>query len=181
MDFPLQILASKIAAFLLPIAGVPVLRKGNVIHLPAMSLEVAEVCSGIRSLLSLATLAIIYGCLVEIRISIRVVFALASIPIAVAANSGRVVGTGLLIQYWGPDKAEGFFHAFSGWLVFVVLRGDAFSPASALTNRPRTEWQRVDLRKLDAENHWPIELAVAEKTFFALVPISWMRSVNAVP
>jgi exosortase len=100
--------------------GVPVLREGNVIVLPAMALEVAEACSGIRSLMSLATLAIIYGYLMERKISIRVLLALASIPIAVAANSLRIVGTGLLVQYWDPEKAQGFFHEFSGWLIFVV-------------------------------------------------------------
>lgn len=120
ITFPLQMLASKAAALLLPLVGVPVLREGNVINLPAMSLEVAEACSGIRSLLSLTTLAIIYGYLTETRIWVRIALALASIPIAVAANSLRIVGTGLLVQYWDPDKAEGFFHTFSGWLVFVV-------------------------------------------------------------
>jgi len=120
ITFPLQILASKVAAMLLPLLGVPVLREGNVIHLPAMSLEVAEACSGIRSLLSLTTLAIIYGYLVETPTWVRVALALASIPIAVAANSMRIVGTGLLVQYWDPEKAEGFFHTFSGWLIFVV-------------------------------------------------------------
>jgi exosortase len=126
ITFPLQILASKVAALLLPLLGVPVLREGNVINLPAMPLEIAEACSGIRSLLSLATLAVIYGYLVETRIWVRVVLALASIPIAVAANSLRIVGTGLLVQYWDPDKAEGFFHTFSGWLVFVVSLGMLF-------------------------------------------------------
>ena len=120
ITFPLQILASKVAALLLPIAGVPVLREGNVIYLPALPLEIAEACSGIRSLLSLGALAIIYGYLSETRVWVRVVLALASIPIAVAANSLRIVGTGLLVQYWDPDKAEGFFHTFSGWLIFVV-------------------------------------------------------------
>jgi exosortase/archaeosortase family protein len=51
---------------------------------------------------------------------VRVVLALAAVPIAVAANSFRIFGTGLLVQYWDPDKAVGFFHAFSGWLIFVV-------------------------------------------------------------
>jgi len=120
ITFPLQILASKVAATVLPLAGVPVLREGNVINLPTMPLEVAEACSGIRSLLSLATLAIIYGYLMETRNSVRVVLTLASVPIAVAANSSRIVGTGLLVQYWDPSKAEGFFHAFSGWLIFVI-------------------------------------------------------------
>jgi len=120
ITFPLQLLASKVAAVTLPLFGVPVLREGNVIQLPAMALEVAEACSGIRSLMSLTTLAIIYGYLLETRFSVRVVLALASIPIAVIANSLRIVGTGLLVQYWDPEKAEGFFHAFSGWLIFVV-------------------------------------------------------------
>jgi exosortase len=120
ITFPLQLLASKLAASILPLLGVPVLREGNIINLPAMPLEVAEACSGIRSLLSLATLSIVYGYLMESRIWIRVLLAIASIPIAVAANSLRIVGTGLLVQYWGQDAAEGFFHTFSGWLVFVV-------------------------------------------------------------
>ncbi len=120
ITFPLQILASKLAASSLPILGVPVLREGNVIYLPAMPLEVAEACSGIRSLLSLTTLAIMYGYLMEKRPAVRAALALASAPIAVAANGMRIVGTGLLVQYWDPDKAEGFFHAFSGWLIFVV-------------------------------------------------------------
>ena len=120
ITFPLQILASKLSAGLLPLLGVPVLREGNVIILPAMPLEVAEACSGIRSLLSLLTLAIMYGYLLEKKIGIRVLLAIAAVPIAVAANGLRIVGTGLLVQYWDPDKAEGFFHVFSGWLIFVV-------------------------------------------------------------
>jgi exosortase len=120
ITFPLQLLASKAAAWTLPLLGVPVLREGNVIQLPAMALEVAEACSGIRSLMSLATLAVIYGYLLEPRKSVRVALAIASVPIAVVANSFRIVGTGLLVQYWDPEKAQGFFHAFSGWLIFVV-------------------------------------------------------------
>lgn len=119
VTLPLQLLASKLSAWLLPFLGVPVLREGNIINLPAMPLEVADACSGIRSLLSLTTLAIMYGYLMEKRIKVRVILALASIPIAVSANALRIVGTGLLVQYWDPDKAQGFFHEFSGWLMFV--------------------------------------------------------------
>ena len=120
ITFPLQIFASKLSATILPVLGVPVLREGNVINLPAMPLEVADACSGIRSLLSLTCLAVMYGYLLEKRIGIRILLAAASVPIAVIANAFRIVGTGLLVQYWDPDKAEGFFHAFSGWLIFVV-------------------------------------------------------------
>jgi exosortase len=120
ITFPLQILASKVASTALPWLGVPVLREGNVIILPTMSLEVADACSGIRSLMTLATLAVIYGYLSERSTPPRVLLALASLPIAVAANSLRIVGTGVLVQYWDADKAQGFFHEFQGWLVFVA-------------------------------------------------------------
>jgi exosortase len=119
ITFPLQLLASRIAADVLPIFQVPVLREGNIIHLPTMPLEVAEACSGIRSLLSLGTLAVIYGYFLESSILKRVLLAIASVPIAVAANSFRIIGTGLCVQYWDPDKALGFFHEFSGWVVFL--------------------------------------------------------------
>jgi exosortase len=120
ITFPLQLLASRVSSRILPLMGVPVLREGNVINLPAMALEVAEACSGIRSLMSLVALAIIYGYLMEKRIWVRWVLALASVPIAVAANSVRIIGTGLLVQYWDPDKAEGYFHASWGWIIFVI-------------------------------------------------------------
>jgi len=64
--------------------------------------------------MSLATLAVIYGYLMEKRVGVRIFLALASVPIAVVANSLRIVGTGLLVQYWDPEKAQGFFHEFSG-------------------------------------------------------------------
>ena len=120
ITFPLQILASKLASDLLPLFGVPVLREGNVIQLPAMSLEVAEACSGIRSLMSLLTLAIFYGYFLERSTWRRVALAFASLPIAIAANAVRLLGTGLSVQYWDPEKAMGFFHEFSGWVMFLV-------------------------------------------------------------
>jgi exosortase len=120
MTLPLQTLAAKLAAAALQLVGIPVFREGNIIMLPAMPLEVAEACSGIRSLLSLGTLAIIYGYFTEARVSLRVVLAFASIPIAVLANGFRIFGTGIMVQYWNPERALGFFHEFSGWLVFLV-------------------------------------------------------------
>lgn len=117
---PLQILASKLASNLLLLFGVPVLREGNVIELPAITLEVAEACSGIRSLMSLFTLAVFYGYFLENSFLRRVVLVAASIPIAIAANAVRIFGTGLCVQYWDPDKALGFFHEFSGWVMFLV-------------------------------------------------------------
>jgi exosortase len=120
ITFPLQLLASRIASDILPLLGVPTLHEGNVIELPVMKLEVAEACSGIRSLMSLFTLAVFYGYFLERTTKRRVILALASIPIAVTANVARIVGTGLCVQYWDPEKALGFFHEFSGWVMFVV-------------------------------------------------------------
>ena len=123
ITIPLQMLASKLASALLPLFGVPVLREGNIIELSAMRLEVAEACSGIRSLMSLFTLAIFYGYFLEKSSLRRAVLALASIPIAIAANAVRLLGTGLCVQYWDPDKAMGFFHEFSGFVMFLVSLG----------------------------------------------------------
>jgi exosortase len=120
ITFPLQLLATQLASGILSLLQVPVLYEGNVIQLPVMKLEVAEACSGIRSLMSLFTLAIFYGYFLERGVWRRVILALASIPIAVAANAARIVGTGLCVQYWDPDKALGFFHEFSGWVMFVI-------------------------------------------------------------
>ncbi|MGD0232168.1 MAG: exosortase A [Syntrophorhabdales bacterium] len=126
ITLPLQTLAAKLASALLPLFGVPVLREGNVIELPAMKLEVAEACSGIRSLMSLLTFSIFYGYFLERSALRRTVLALASIPIAIAANAVRILGTGLCVQYWDPEKALGFFHEFSGWVMFLVSLGCLF-------------------------------------------------------
>jgi len=126
ITLPLQFLATKLASALLSLFGVPVLREGNVIELPAMKLEVVEACSGIRSLMSLFTLSVFYGYFLEKSIVRRAILALASIPIAIAANAVRILGTGLCVQYWDPDKALGFFHEFSGWVMFLVSLGCLF-------------------------------------------------------
>jgi len=120
ITLPLQFLASNLASALLTLVGVPVLREGNIIQLATMQLEVAEACSGIRSLVSLITLAVIYGYFLESRAWIRVLLVVAAIPIAVFANATRIMATGLTGLYWSPDKAQGFFHEFSGWLIFLL-------------------------------------------------------------
>jgi len=120
ITFPLQLVTSKVATVVLASLGVPVLREGNIITLPSMTLEVAQACSGIRSLMSLITLAVIYGFIVDKRLWARCVLVVASVPIAIIANSVRIIGTGLLVQYWNADAAEGYFHSSWGWLLFVI-------------------------------------------------------------
>lgn len=119
VTFPLQLLASRLSSSCLETFGVPVLREGNVLFLPNYALEVVEACSGIRSLMSLIALAVAYGYFAERRVWARVVLVALMIPIAVASNALRVVGAGVLTYFWGPKSAEGFFHLFQGWLIFV--------------------------------------------------------------
>lgn len=118
--FPLQLFASQFGTAVMELCRVPVLREGNVIILADTTLEVAEACSGIRSLVSLLTLGIVYGYFTDTRPWMRTVIAVSTIPIAIVANGLRVAGTGVLAHYYGREAADGFFHTFSGWLVFVV-------------------------------------------------------------
>ena len=117
--FPLQSLAARNAAWMLDALGVPVLLDGNVIHLTKQSLGVAEACSGIRSLISLLSVAVAWAALTLPGIFAMAVFVAAVVPITIVANAGRVVITGLIGQWFGVEYAEGFFHTLSSWLVFV--------------------------------------------------------------
>jgi exosortase len=119
ITFPLQIFASEAAEAALNFLGVPVFREGNILNLPSQPLNVVEACSGIRSLLTLTFLSLVYGYFFEKRTWVRVVLFLSTIPIAIIANSGRVTVTGILSEI-KPEYADGFFHEFSGWLIFML-------------------------------------------------------------
>ena len=118
--FPLQLIASRFGESVVALAGVPVLREGNVIILASTTLEVAEACSGIRSLISLLTLGVLFGYFSDPRPGIRIALALVTIPIAIISNGLRVAGTGIAAHHFGVAAADGFFHTFSGWLVFLT-------------------------------------------------------------
>ena len=118
--FPLQLLASQVGELTITAANVPVLREGNLLILPNTTLEVAEACSGIRSLVSLLTLGIVFGYFADRRPWVRTIIALSTIPVAILSNGMRVAGTGIAAHRFGPAVADGFFHEFSGWLLFIV-------------------------------------------------------------
>jgi len=138
--FKLQILASQLADNALTVLAIPVLREGNVLELPNQKLSVVEACSGIRSLLSLTFLSLVYGYFFERKTWIRVVLFISTIPIAIVANASRVTMTGIMTQV-KADLAEGFFHQAEGWVIFMValailivwhqvlLRGSKFAAA----------------------------------------------------
>ena len=120
ITFPLQLFASSVAEWALNLISIPVLREGNVLELPnGQKLSVVEACSGIRSLLSLTFLSLVYSYFFDSKPWMRVALLATSIPIAIAANAGRVTITGILSEI-RPELAQGFFHSVEGWLIFAV-------------------------------------------------------------
>jgi exosortase A len=120
ITFPMQLFASKVAAKSLYLIGIPALREGNIILLANTSLEVAEACSGIRSLIALLALSVVFAYFSQKTTLKRVLLVLSTFPIAIIANAARVTGTGILAHHYGDKVAQGFFHGFSGWILFVV-------------------------------------------------------------
>jgi len=142
--FPLQLFASRVAVSSMTACGIPVLRQGNVIELKPLNsfttkkLEVVEACSGIRSMMTLLTLAVVFAYFTYPRSagsavprgrfgSLRTygflrssIIVLSAVPIAILTNAARVSGTGILSHYYGTGVADGFFHSFSGWAIYVV-------------------------------------------------------------
>ena len=142
--FPLQLFASRCAVWSMSMVGIPVLRQGNIIELKPLNsfdtkkLEVVEACSGIRSLMTLITLAVVFAYFTHPRSDRPIgpsgrfgwlrsygfwrstILILSAIPIAILTNASRVSGTGILAHYYGTGIADGFFHSFSGWAIYVV-------------------------------------------------------------
>jgi exosortase len=117
--FPLQNIAARNAAWALDVLGVPVLLDGNVIYLTNLALGVTEACSGIRSLISLLALAVAWAYVSLPRRPVALLFVATAIPITILANAARVVATGLIGQWFGVHYAQGVFHSFSGWIIFL--------------------------------------------------------------
>ncbi len=118
--FPLQLFASRAATGTLQLLDIPVLREGNLITLANAALDVAEACSGIRSLVTLLALATALAYFTQRGFWRAGALVVSAVPIAIVANASRVAGTGLLAHHYGPQVAQGFFHTFSGWLLFLV-------------------------------------------------------------
>jgi exosortase len=119
ITFPLKLLSSKLALDILDLLHVPAVSEGNVLYLANFTAGVAEACSGIWSLISMITFAILMGHLLRMSWRLRTTLVLAAVGIALGMNAARIAGTGLIGNYFGAHLAEGFFHTFSGWLLFV--------------------------------------------------------------
>ena len=123
ITLPLQLVASRIAEYLLVAGGVPVFRDGNVLELRSTTLEVAQACSGLRSLISLSAVACVVAWAGERSWLRRAVVMAAAIPIAVVLNGVRVAATGVACDTWGPYMAKGGWHELAGWITFALAVG----------------------------------------------------------
>jgi exosortase len=119
ITLPMQLVASRMAEWLLATAHIPVFRDGNVLELQSTSLEVAEACSGLRSLISLTAIGCLIAWATERSLSRRIAVIAAAVPIAVALNAMRIAATGAACELWSPAAATGGWHTFTGWVTFV--------------------------------------------------------------
>jgi exosortase len=119
VTFPMQLFASKVSTTILSAIGLPLLRQGNIIHIPNYSLEVAEACSGIRSLFSLLALGALFAYFTQPNKIKATILFLSTIPIAIAGNVFRITMTALAAHTISPKFAEGTLHEISGLLVFL--------------------------------------------------------------
>ena len=119
LTLSLQMLASELGETLIGWMGIPVIRTGNLLQLPSQTLDVADACSGIRSLLSLGFLSLVYAYFADKRPWMRWALLIATVPIAIGANAIRVALTGLLSEM-NTALAQGAYHEAEGYIVFVV-------------------------------------------------------------
>jgi len=119
----LQLWSSSLGVGCLQLVGVMAFREGNVIDLGPVQLQVVEACSGIRYLLPLTSLALLCAYLFKDRMWKRVVLVLSAIPISILINGFRIGMIGVLVELYGKGAAEGFYHLFEGWVIFMVSLG----------------------------------------------------------
>lgn len=134
MTFPLQIISSKLSVDLLHLFGVMAYREGNVIDMGFTQLQVVEACNGLRFIMPLFTVGVLFAFTERKVLWKRLVLIAATIPLAIGANVVRIAGTGVVSLFWGAKAAEGFFHSFSGWAVFMICFG-LFTGIYYLLNR----------------------------------------------
>jgi len=144
--FPLQLVAADFAVNSLFHLGVPALREGNIIHLAHTKLFVAEACSGLRSLMALGTLGIVFAYFFRKNIVERAVLVASTIPIAILVNAFRVALTGFLTYRYGEEAANGAVHQLEGFFTFglamALLLLEAWLLALVWPNawRKKTHW-----------------------------------------
>ena len=117
--FPLQLFATKISFFFIQALSIPVYQEGNMLYFAHAQLEVAEACSGIRSISAFTVLSVVFAYLLDKGWSRRIVLLASAIPLAMFTNIIRITGTGILAHFYGSRIADSFLHEFSGIVVFA--------------------------------------------------------------
>ncbi|MGK2907412.1 MAG: exosortase A [Desulfuromonadales bacterium] len=130
--FPLKLLVTHASVAVLKMLSVTVVSEGNIIMFPQTVLEVADACSGLRSLMSLVTLAVAMAFLTQKSAVNRTILILSAVPVAILTNMFRVIVTGYLASYYGAAAAEGFFHEFAGMAVFILAMVILFTESAIL-------------------------------------------------
>jgi exosortase len=120
LTFRLRLLGTTLSTKAISLIGIPVLQEGNIIHLSNASLQVVDACSGLRFLITLLALSVLVGYFTQKSTWKRLCLGLLTIPIAIISNAFRITLSGVLAYKYNLDIAEGFFHTYSGVLVFVV-------------------------------------------------------------
>ncbi len=130
--FPLQLIAAQMAVSVMQTFGIPTLLEGNIIHLANTQLFVAEACSGLRSLMALITLGVVFAYFFRKNIFERGILVASTIPIAVLVNAFRVGLTGILTYRIDPKFAEGAIHEWQGLFTFGIAFAFLLGEARAL-------------------------------------------------
>jgi exosortase D (VPLPA-CTERM-specific) len=168
LSFQLQLISSQLGTFLIRLLQIPVYLEGNVIDLGVYKLQVVEACSGLRYLYPLMSLGFLAAYLFQAPLWQRAVVFLSTIPITIGMNSLRIGIVGVLVNYWGPQDADGFLHMFEGWIIFIACAGMLAAEIYLLARltsgkaffevfyAPRVEASRPDGQALSSGIHWPL-------------------------
>jgi exosortase D (VPLPA-CTERM-specific) len=116
----LQLISSKLGVLMIQFFRIPVTREGNIIDLGFTQLQVVEACSGLNSLISVSVLALLLAYFFKVHIWKRCALLLSAVPLAIFTNSLRIAVTAILYKHMGADAAQGFFHGFSGLVIFLI-------------------------------------------------------------
>src|SRR5664279_4767274 len=123
LSFQLQLISSQLGTDFIRLLQIPVYLEGNVIDLGAYKLQVVEACSGLRYLYPLLSLGFLAAYLFHAPLWQRALVFLSTFPITIVMNSFRIGLVGVLVNYWGPQDADGFLHMFEGWIIFIACSG----------------------------------------------------------
>jgi exosortase D (VPLPA-CTERM-specific) len=115
----LKLISSQLGVAMMQAYGMSAYREGNVIDLGFTQLQVVDACSGLRYLIPLIVLGVLLAYMFRAAFWKRAVVVFSTVPLSIITNSLRIALTGILYEVAGPKVAEGFFHGFSGWFIFM--------------------------------------------------------------